>query len=228
VTAMACACLSRRFFLAGLAAFSAGPALGQAPACKPARPTYSVRKHPLQAAVDYSLPTADLARVRNTRDGLFGTRTLHGQAPAGLTLADFKLDWSLTATSIGSGRQSCVAPEHVEVDLRMERHRIYVARDATQSGTCRRDVVLEHESRHVRINLDFIEDAKTRIERALAEHVPQLGTVSGSANAALATLRNRLKRPIEGAFQSALSVANARHAEMDTREAYARDWSRCS
>jgi hypothetical protein len=225
---MTCACLSRRVFMAGFAALTASPAMAQTPACSPARPTYAVRKHPLQAAIDYSLPTADLARVRDTRDGLFGTRTQHGQAPAGLTLADFKLDWSMTATSIGSGRQICVAPEHVEVDLRMERHRIYIARDVTRTGTCRRDVVLEHESRHVRINLEFVEDAKTRIERALAEHVPQLGTLSGSPNAALAVFRNRLKRPIEGAFQSALSVANARHAEMDTREAYARDWARCA
>jgi hypothetical protein len=225
---MACTCLSRRVFMAGFAALTAAPAMAQTPACSPARPTYAVRKHPLQAAVDYSLPTADLARVRDTRDGLFGTRTQHGQAPAGLTLADFKLDWSMTATSIGNGRQICVAPERVEVDLRMERHRIYIARDVTRTGTCRRDVVLEHESRHVRINLEFVEDAKTRIERALAEHVPQLGTLSGSANAALAVFRNRLRRPIEGAFQSALSVANARHAEMDTREAYARDWARCA
>lgn len=225
---MGCACVSRRFVLGGFAALTAAPALGQTPACPTGRPSYIVRKRPLQAAIDYSLEVADLARVSQARDGQFGTRTQHGQRPAGLTVADFKLDWSMTANSLGTGRQACVAPDRIEVDLRMERHRIYIARDATRSGTCQRDVVLEHESRHVRINLEFVEDAKTRIERVLAEQVPQLGTLTGAPNSALAVFRERLRRPIETAFQSALSVASARHAEMDTREAYQRDWARCA
>jgi len=195
----------------------------------PAR--FVVRSKPLGAAIDYSLQVADLARVTAARDGLFGTRTQHGMRPAGLTLADIKLEWNVGIVTRGQGRQACIEPERVEVTLSMDRHRIYVARDATRSGTCQRDVVLEHEARHVRINLDLLEDAKQRIERSLTELVPQLGPIDGGrnvANAALERYRAILRQPIEGGFERAFATANARHAEMDTAQAYARDWGRCA
>jgi hypothetical protein len=36
-----------------------------------------------------------------------------------------------------------------------------------------------------------------------------------------------LAQPIRDAFQGALADANAKHAAMDSAEAYRRDWSRC-
>jgi len=233
---MACSCLSRRVFLRGLCAAAATPLAATKGAAQmrecfgtPAR--FVVRSKPLGAAIDYSLQVADLARVTAARDGLFGTRTQHGMRPAGLTLADIKLEWNVGIVTRGQGRQACIEPERVEVTLSMDRHRIYVARDATRSGTCQRDVVLEHEARHVRINLDLLEDAKQRIERSLTELVPQLGPIDGGrnvANAALERYRAILRQPIEGGFERAFATANARHAEMDTAQAYARDWGRCA
>jgi hypothetical protein len=233
---MAGSCLSRRDFLRGLCAAAATPLAATKGAAQmrecfgtPAR--FVVRSKPLGAAIDYSLQVADLARVTAARDGLFGTRTQHGMRPAGLTLADIKLEWNVGIVTRGQGRQACIEPERVEVTLSMDRHRIYVARDATRSGTCQRDVVLEHEARHVRINLDLLEDAKQRIERSLTELVPQLGPIDGGrnvANAALERYRAILRQPIEGGFERAFATANARHAEMDTAQAYARDWGRCA
>jgi hypothetical protein len=233
---MACSCLSRRVFLRGLCAAAAvpmvaPPAAAQMRECFGTPARFVVRTKPLGAAIDYSLQVADLTRVASAREGLFGTRTQHGQRPAGLTLADIKLDWSVAVVARGQGRQACIEPERVEVTVSMDRHRIYVARDATRSGTCQRDVVLEHESRHVRINLELLEDAKQRIERSLSDIVPQLGPTDGGrevANAALARYRAILKKPIEGGFERAFATANARHAEMDTAAAYARDWGRCA
>jgi hypothetical protein len=232
---MKCACPSRRAFMrgfvAGAAAFVCAPASAQMRQCfgEPAR--FVVRTKPLGAAIDYSLQTADLARVSSARDGLFGTRTQHGQKPAGLTMADIKLEWNVSIVARGQGRQACIEPERIEVTVAMERHRIYVARDATRSGTCQRDVVLEHESRHVRINLDLLDDAKHRIERSLAEIVPQLAPVDAGRDAsslAMDRYRAVLRKPIETGFERAFAAATARHAEMDTPAAYARDWSRCA
>jgi hypothetical protein len=233
---MACSCLSRRVFLRCLGAAAAttlapAPAPAQMRECFGTPARFVVRTKPLGAAIDYSLQVADLMHVTAARDGMFGTRAQHGQRPAGLTLADIKLEWNVGLLARGQGRQACIEPERVEVTVSMDRHRIYVARDATRSGTCERDVVLEHESRHVRINLELLEDAKHRIERSLADIVPQLGPTDGGrdvANAALARYRAILRKPIEGGFERAFAAANARHAEMDTAQAYARDWGRCA
>ena len=121
-------------------------------------------------------------------------------------------------------------PARVEVDVRIDEHKIYVARDATQVATCRREVVLEHEGRHAKINMDCVEDAKRRIEQVLAAFVPTLPTFEGEGltpQAAGEQYKKLLAKPIGDAFQGALADANARHAAMDSAEAYRRDWSRC-
>jgi hypothetical protein len=232
---MGCPCHSRRHFLRGFVAVAASalagpPAFAQAPLCVPAAPAVVVRSRSLQPSYDYSLAVADLAHLTVARNPAKGTRTQHGLKPAGLTLADFYVDWTITLQGKREGTRSCMQPARIEVDVRIDHHRVYVARDATNSATCQRDVVLEHEGRHVKINLDFVDDAKRRVEQALAAFAPSLPVMEGN-NLAPAGIAERYKqlvrRPIETAFDGALATANSKHAAMDTNEAYARDWSRC-
>jgi hypothetical protein len=229
-----CACLSRRGLLGGFAALaglaSANVAFAQEPLCPSTRADIVVRPHLLQPGYDYSLAIADLARISAARAGPKGTLTQHGKKPAGLTTANFESNWLITLGGKRDGRRSCMRPTRIEVDVRIIQHKVYVARDATQVATCRREVVLEHENRHVRINLECIEDAKRRIEQVLSAFVPAMPVMEGeNINPQVVGERYKqmLARPVGDAFDGALAVANARHAAMDTNEAYARDWSRC-
>ncbi len=229
-----CACLARRGFLGGLVAFAAlrtAPTRAQADICPSSAAAVVVRPIATQPQYDYSRTIADLAAISAVRAGPHGTLTRHGRKPAGLTTADFEANWLITLAGRRDGRRSCVKPQRVEVDLRIARHHVYVARDATQVATCKREVVLEHENRHVKINLDCIADAKRRIEQVLAAFVPQLPPLEGDnldPQAAADRYKQMLAKPIGDAFDGALATANMKHAAMDTNEAYARDWGKCT
>jgi hypothetical protein len=227
-------CVSRRGLLGGFAALaglaSADIAIAQEPLCPSTRADIVVRPHLLQPGYDFSLATPDLTRILATRAGPRGTLTQHGKLPAGLTTANFEWRSLITLDGSRNGRRGCMRPSRVEVDVRIIQHKVYVARDATQVATCRREVVLEHENRHVRINLECIDDAKRRIEQVLAAVVPTMPVMEGeNINPQVIGERYRqmLSRPVGDAFDGALAVANARHAAMDTNEAYARDLSKC-
>jgi hypothetical protein len=231
-----CACLSRRAFFGGFVAFAGSLPLGrsasaQSELCPSERAAIVVRPRPRAPTYDHSLAVADLARISAARMADKSTLTRHGQRPAGLTTADFETQWLITLSGRRRGTRSCMRPARVEVDVRIDSHKIYVARDATQVATCRREVVLEHENRHAKINMDCVEDAKRRIEQALAAYVPTLPTFEGedlSPQTAGERYKQMLAQPIRDAFQGALADANAKHAAMDSAEAYRRDWSRCS
>ncbi len=226
-----CVCLTRRSFLGGMFAFATSGAHAQSPLCPTERPAIVVRPRAKAAAYDFSQSIADLARISAARAGPKGTLTQHGKKPAGLTTANFESKWLITLNGRREGKRSCMKPARVEVDVALVEHNVYVARDATQTATCRRDVVLEHENRHVRINIECLDDARRRIEQALAAYLPTLPTMEGegiSPQVVGERYKQLLTRPIGQAFDGALAAANARHALMDTNEAYARDWSRCS
>ncbi|MBL8833087.1 MAG: hypothetical protein JNL71_11920, partial [Rhodospirillales bacterium] len=146
-------CLTRRSFLGGLFAVAASDAAAQSPLCPAEKAAILVRPNVKGPAYDYSLAIADLARISAARAGPKGTLTQHGKRPAGLTTANFESKWLITLNGRRKDGRSCMKPARVEVDVAIVDHRVYVARDATQVATCRRDVVLEHENRHVRINL---------------------------------------------------------------------------
>ncbi|MBI3506919.1 MAG: hypothetical protein HY059_18935 [Proteobacteria bacterium] len=231
----ACACLGRRHFLGGFVALacsgSSHVAFAQTALCPTDPAAVIVRPHLLQPSYDYSLAIADLARITAARAGPKGTLTQHGKHPAGLTTANFETNWLITLGGKREGKRSCMKPTRVEVDIRLDQHKVYVARDATQVATCKRDVVLEHENRHVRINLDCVEDAKRRVEQALRAFVPVLPVMEGeniSPQVVGERYKQMLAKPIGEAFDGALAAANAKHAAMDTNEAYARDWGRCA
>jgi hypothetical protein len=224
-------CLTRRAFLGGLVAFAASDAHAQSPLCPSEKAAIIVRPRPKAPSYDYSLAIADLARITAERAGPKGTLTQHGKRPAGLTTANFQTNWLITLNGKRDGKRTCMKPARIEVDVGMEAHHVYVARDATQVATCRREVVLEHENRHARINLDCIEDAKRRIEQVLVAFIPALPTMEGeniSPQVVGERYKQMLAKPIGDAFNGALAAANSRHAAMDTNEAYARDWGRCS
>lgn len=232
-----CACVARRTFLGGGIAFAlTGVYPGNARAqgrsiCPAGTPAIVVRPQALQPSFDYSRTTADLSAISAARAGPHGTLTQHGKKPAGLTTANFEANWLITLNGRRDGRMTCVRPARIEVDIRIAQHHVYVARDATRSATCPREVVLEHEGRHVKINLDCIQDAKRRIEQALAAFVPQLPPLEGenlNPQVAAERYKQMLAKPIGDAFDGAVALANSRHAAMDTNEAYARDWGRCA
>ncbi len=187
----------------------------------------TVRPRPMAPSYSYSQTMADLVRLSS---GKMDTLTRHGRQPAGMTRSRYSLNLKLELQTSTSGRRTCVRLGRIDVDARIDEHKVYVARDATAVATCGRDVVLEHENRHVRINFDCVEDAKRRIEQALAALAPALPPVEGE-NIDLAALRERYSvaavRVAGTAFESAIAAANARHAAMDTNEAYARDWAKC-
>jgi hypothetical protein len=230
-----CACVSRRAFFGGFFAVAGSVLLGrdadaQSELCPAEKAAIVVRPRPRPPTYDHSLSIEELSRISTTRASAKGTLTQHGQRPAGLTTADFETQWLITLSGRRRGTRSCMRPARVEVDVRIDEHKIYVARDATQVATCRREVVIEHENRHAKINFDCVEDAKSRIEQALAAYVPTLPTFEGeglSPQVAGERYKQLLAQPIRDAFQGALAAANAKHAAMDSAEAYRRDWSRC-
>ncbi|MBL8807394.1 MAG: hypothetical protein JNN22_11175 [Rhodospirillales bacterium] len=226
--------MGRRAFLGGglgLLAYSVAPAAAQMATCGAAKPpTVVVRASPLQPGYEFSQSVADLAVLSRGRAPNAGTLTHHGFRPAGLTTARFEHHWRTTVSGGMRGTRACFALTGIEVDVRLAEHRVYVARDATQVATCGRDVVMEHEGRHVRINLKCLDDARARIQQSLAAFIPSLPPLEGdglTAQVAAGRYSQLLSKPISNAFKDAISFANSQHAAMDTNEAYARDWGKC-
>lgn len=201
-------------------------------ACGSAQPpTVIVRTVPVQPGYEFSRTVAELAEISMGSTPTASTLTHHGIRPAGLTTARFRHSWRTSVTGGMLGRRACFALTKVEVDVSLAEHHVYVARDATQVASCGRDVVMKHEGRHVRINLKCLDDARNRIQQALAAFMPSLPPLEGdglSAQVAAGRYSQLLAKPIGNAFKGAIDFANAQHAAMDTNAAYARDWSRCA
>ena len=243
----ACGCAGRRGFLLGLACFAATrPAAAQdrAPTnrpvpgsdgrnlCPEAPPRVAVRVVPVNPAFDDRVSSVDLLRIMNEDRGGEGAVTDHGQRPAGLTVSRFRTDTTvqIAGNSRPDTRQACVGTAGIDVTVTMDTHRIYVARDMTDPRTCRRDVVLDHENRHARINLDCLDDARANIHAALLRQLPTLGWIEGrnlDANAANAEFLQKIRPMVREHLSAAVGRARARHAAMDSNEAYRRDWGRC-
>jgi hypothetical protein len=240
-----CGCFGRRGFLLGLASFaSIRAAQAQTPTtapvpgrdgrnlCPEPPPRLTVRTAPVNPSFNDTTTGTDLLRIMNEGRGPQGAVTDHGARPAGLTVVRFRAD---TTVQIAGNvrpdtRQACVGPSAVEVAVTMDTHRIYVARDLAPPRTCQREVVVEHENRHARINFDCLDDARATIHAALLREVPKLGWLEGrdlDTNAANSRFLERVRPIVRGHLSAAVGRARARHAAMDSNEAYRRDWGRC-
>jgi hypothetical protein len=240
-------CGCRRGFLIGLACFaSVGTANAQerrptttpVPGsdgrnlCPEPPPRVTVRTVPVTPSFDDNVSSFDMLRTMNEGRGGDGAVTQHGTRPAGLTVVRFRTDTSvqIAGRSRPDTRQACVGPAGIDVAVTMDTHRIYVARDMTQARTCQRDVVIEHENRHARINFDCLDDARANIHAALLRQLPTLGWIEGrnlDANAANAEFLQKIRPMVREHLSAAVGRARARHAAMDSNEAYRRDWGRC-
>ncbi|MFM7347097.1 MAG: hypothetical protein ACKO1J_17210 [Tagaea sp.] len=240
-------CPCRRGFMAGLASLACvGTAMAQerrattSPVpgsdgrnlCPEPPPRVAVRVVPVTPSFDDNVSSFDMLRTMNEGRGAEGAVTQHGQRPAGLTVVRFRTDTTLqiAGRSRPDTRQACVGPSAIEVAVTMDTHRIYVARDLTQPRTCQREVVIEHENRHARINFDCLDDARAAIHAALLRQLPTLGWLEGrnlDANAANAEFLQKVRPVVCEHLAAAVGRARARHAAMDSNEAYRRDWGRC-
>lgn len=185
-------CGCRRGFVLGLASFACvGTARAQdrrittepVPGsdgrnlCPEPPPRVTVRVVPVTPSFDDNVSSFDMLRTMNEGRGSEGAVTQHGPRPAGLTVVRFRTDTTvqIAGRARQDTRQACVGPSGIDVAVTMDTHRIYVARDMTQPRTCQREVVLEHENRHARINFDCLDDARATIHAALLRQLPSLG-----------------------------------------------------
>lgn len=240
-------CGCRRGFVLGLASFACvGTARAQdrrittepVPGsdgrnlCPEPPPRVTVRVVPVTPSFDDNVSSFDMLRTMNEGRGSEGAVTQHGPRPAGLTVVRFRTDTTvqIAGRARQDTRQACVGPSGIDVAVTMDTHRIYVARDMTQPRTCQREVVLEHENRHARINFDCLDDARATIHAALLRQLPSLGWIEGrnlDANAANTEFLSKIRPVVREHLSAAVGRARARHAAMDSNEAYRRDWGKC-
>jgi hypothetical protein len=241
-------CLCRRGFLIGLASFACvrtanaqerRPTTTPVPGndgrnlCPEPPPRVSVRVVPVTPSFDDNVNSFELVRIMNEgRTNTEGAVTQHGQRPAGLTVVRFRSDTTVQVAGRErpDTRQACVGPSGIDVAVTMDTHRIYVARDLTQARSCQRDVVIEHENRHARINFDCLDDARATIHAALLRQLPTLGWIEGrnlNSVAANTEFLNKIRPVVREHMGAAVGRARARHAAMDSNEAYRRDWAKC-
>ncbi|MCM0021957.1 MAG: hypothetical protein NBV67_18370 [Tagaea sp.] len=199
----------------------------------PDRPALAVTGEIKRPSIDETKTVAELVRMSAERRSPDAVVPRHGTRPAGLTRAQVTSRTTLHVGGryTGNTRRTCLGVNRVEVQVSLVEHEVFVARDATRPGTCERDVVNEHENRHVAINLDFVEDARARIAEALAPKLPELPWMEGydlKPEQVSPRYLEILSPVVTAAFQAAATRARERHAEMDTEEAYRRDWSRCA
>jgi hypothetical protein len=156
----------------------------------------------------------DLLRIMNQGRVPDGAVTDHGARPAGLTVVRFETDAKIqtAAQSDANGRIVCVAPSSIEVSVTTRVHRIFVARDLAPPRTCLREVVMEHENRHARINFDCLDDARAAIHAALLRNAGTLGPIEGpniDRNAANAEFLRKIQPVIREHFAAAVGCARA-------------------
>jgi hypothetical protein len=233
-----CGCFGRRGFMLGLASFSiagttkAQPIPQAATPCPEIVPQISVRAVPVTPILDESTNSFDLLRIMNQGRVPEGAVADHGARPAGLTTVQFDVDTKVRVSTAPrpDARSACIVPLRIDVTVTTKLHRIYVARDLAPPRTCLREVVMEHENRHARVNFDCLDDARASIHAAILRNVAALGRIESrnvETNAATAEFLGRVRPIVRDNFAAAIGRARARHAVMDSNEGYRRDWARC-
>jgi hypothetical protein len=238
----ACVCaagLSRRGFLAlGATALAAAPRLahGAADACQAsgfagdAVLTINVVPQIKTPSFDFNSSAAALRRLSAEARQIRNYVGDHGAQTVGLTICTFSTKFAVTVRSARASGRSCLALTKIDVTIEQTEHTILVAADATKPGSCERNLVIDHETRHARANDATVHDAVARTRSVLAALRPRLGPVFDrdlDANQAADLYGERLRARIDPAVDAAYEAGRLRNAAMDTPEAYASDWQRC-
>ncbi|HVA14147.1 MAG TPA: hypothetical protein VNF99_12910 [Stellaceae bacterium] len=170
-----------------------------------------------------NLDTASLSQIAG-ENGMAG---LKDETAFGLTVGRYDLEVTVETDSMRSGSGYCAQLRSAHVEIGLKQLDVIVDRRFA-AGSCERQAVLDHESRHVAVFREAVRYYFPAIRRALvATSLPPSVHVDdrGAARALyLAPITDSLK-PIFAAINGRARDGNAR---LDSPESYAAVFTRCT
>ena len=182
-------------------------------------PQFEVRTAPVEFERDDTQPIAVL--TARTGSALATHRAI------GLTTAVFgqSTDIDMQIVDDRRGARACGSPR-VRVELSMQPMRVFVASELADLP-CQHEVTLSHEMKHVEVFREVLEEAARDLERefpeAVGAEIRRAGTAKDMQQTLIVAIRDYL-----GEFMSERQqVLDARQAEVDSPEEYARVAAAC-
>jgi hypothetical protein len=183
-------------------------------------PRFDVVATPLSFERDDTRPIAEL--TVKSGSALATHRTM------GLTTAVFGQSTDIELQVLGDrrGSRACGTPT-VRVELSMQPVVVFIAREVTESP-CQHDATLGHEMKHVEVFREVLQEAATELEREFPEAVgAELRRASNAEE-----LQQRLILSVRDYLAQFMKdwqrVLDARQAEVDSPEEYARVSAACA
>lgn len=205
-----------RFLLAILTSFISFPAF----ACDFADPRIEVKRLYSGYVVNRSASSKNLARL--------GDKALSSNKKMmGLTVGKLSYGLELTSSVGRWGRNYCGAPTNVMIRFgAVDPVAVYIASDIKR-GSCDDRVTVHHEMQHVSFIEEAIVNGVTKINNTLASSLRGKVFKGRSENDVVNQIKQYITSLTVAEIESVARVMRAKHASIDTDEAYARTSNIC-
>jgi hypothetical protein len=181
-------------------------------ALPPAR--FEVVAAPVTFTEDYS---QSLRTLSSRHDGAqINHRTV------GLTEAHLAFESTLESRGVEDrlGGRACARPS-IRVVFSATPMVVFIAREFSEDG-CRRNMIREHEMKHVAVYRQYLSELVERAERELPAIYGEHVVYARDAHDSRESMRGRLQRVMHGFMQAHYVEVKRRQAEIDSPEEYAR------
>lgn len=140
----------------------------------------------------------------------------------GLTHTSFREDAQVEATGLSDkrGGRACFRPQ-VRVELTMQPMQVYIASEVS-GDACRREVLLEHEMKHVAAYREHLREAVADLERELPDVFGQRVFYARDPAQSEGEMRDRLAGFMRAFMAESVRNLKARQDAVDSPEEYAR------
>ena len=169
-----------------------------------------------------------------------GSRNINSKNPYGTHVAvdvgglmsgrvTYKSGIEVTGIRYTANRTTCLWVNHINVDIVID-PTIFVASE-NPKGTCKFVAILEHESKHVAIDRQVVQDHIDAIRQAALDAATKVGIVGPKSDSAADEYKQKMSTYIEAALKSAVDDMYAdrtkRQQGLDTKAEYDRVQAQC-
>ncbi|WP_315922928.1 hypothetical protein [Mesorhizobium sp. SP-1A] len=211
--------MERKAFLLLLCPFLF-PSVSAAAACDPIAPRIKVDQLYRGYQIDRSVDGRNLERIGNKSVG-------SNKEMMGLTVSGLSYSMQLSTSVAQSGGRFCGSVSDINVQFgAKDPIKVYIASGVAQ-GSCDDRVTVKHELQHVSFIEHAIVTGSSRIKSAVSNSLAGKTFVGSSQNDVVAQAKQMIAGVIDRELDKVASEMNARHASIDTDEAYSKTSAIC-
>ena len=209
---------------AALAAAAAGALFATGAAAEPGCP--QTARPRLEVSLEDPEPSLDLGAGMDALRAEADAPRSAAHRHLGATVSRVEWQSELEARVQSSPGRVCARPERVSLNIRHAEHGVRIARELPRGGCLFRETEA-HERRHVSVNRATLRRAAAEVEAAARAWAASAAGRGATEQAAMAALRDGLRRAIAPAMDAMQAARDAAHREIDRPEEYRRLGSVC-